>query len=133
MVELPGHRTQSTHLPEEPLVDLDAAALVLRIEFAGLAAEILQDRTGLEDRDRPIARTVRVDDRRHAIVRRNLEEFRLELLPLCDVHRDHLVGEPALLQHDRDLEAVRRRPVPELARLLRFRRRALWRRLAFLD
>ena len=53
MVRLPGFGTEIGHLPEQPLVDLDAAAFVLGIEFAGLAAEILQDRTGLEDRDRP--------------------------------------------------------------------------------
>src|SRR5260370_31892822 len=40
------------HLPEQPLGDFDATALVLGIEFSGLAAEILQDGAGLEDRDR---------------------------------------------------------------------------------
>src|SRR5262245_58696054 len=54
VVGLPGLGTEIGHLPEHPLVDLDARAFVLRIEFAGLAAEILQDRTRLEDRD-PLA------------------------------------------------------------------------------
>src|SRR5258705_2827975 len=61
---LPRLGPQIGHLPVEPLLDLDAAALVPWIESTGLAAEILQDRAGLEDGDRPAARTVRVDDRR---------------------------------------------------------------------
>ncbi len=102
----------------QPLLDLDAAALVPRIESAGLAAEILQDRAGLEDRDRPAARTVVIDDRRHAVVGRDRQEFRLELIAARDVDRDHGVGQPAFLEHDRDLEAVRRRPVVEVDRRL---------------
>ena len=52
MMRLPGHRTEAAHLPEKPLVDLDAGALVRRIELPELAAEILKDGAGLEDRDR---------------------------------------------------------------------------------
>src|SRR5581483_9268334 len=73
VVELAGHRAEPAHLPEQPLVDLDAAALIGRIELAGLAAEILQDGAGLEDRNRSSARSVRIDDRRHAVVRRDPE------------------------------------------------------------
>src|SRR6266849_3753328 len=74
---LPRLGPQIGHLPIEPLLDLDAAALVPWIESAGLAAEILQDRAGLEDRDRPVARTVVVDDRRHPVVGRDRQELRL--------------------------------------------------------
>src|SRR5262249_52780690 len=51
------------HLPEQPLIDFNTSALIARIELAGLAPEILQDRTRLEDRDRPPVRSLRVDDR----------------------------------------------------------------------
>ena len=58
MVRLPRHRPEPAHLPEQPLIDLDARTLVRRIELAGLAPEILQDRAGFEDRNRPAARAV---------------------------------------------------------------------------
>src|SRR5581483_3971566 len=44
VARLPGLGAEVCHLPIEPLLDLDARALVARIEFAGLAAKILQDR-----------------------------------------------------------------------------------------
>ena len=52
MMGLASHRPETADLPEQPLVDLGAAALVGGIELAELAAEILQDRARLEDRDR---------------------------------------------------------------------------------
>src|SRR5579871_617066 len=50
VVDLPRHRPQPRHLPEQPAVDARAYALVGRIELAGLAPEVLQDRGGFEDR-----------------------------------------------------------------------------------
>src|SRR6185437_5610420 len=52
-----------------------------------------------------------VDDRGDAVVRRDREERRLELLALADVHRMDLVLEPGLLEEERDLVAVGRGPV----------------------
>jgi len=52
VVRLAGFGAEIGHLPEQPLVDFDATALVARIELSGLAAEILQDGAGLEDRYR---------------------------------------------------------------------------------
>src|SRR5438046_9840896 len=106
MICLTGHGTKSRHLPEEPLLNLHALALCVRIELSGLAAEILKDRAGFEDRDRAATGTIGIDDRRNAIVRRNFEEFRLELLALADCDRLHHVREHALLQHDADLPAI---------------------------
>src|SRR6267142_5443733 len=111
---LAGFGPEIGHLPEQPLIDRDPAAFVGRIELAGLAPEILQDRTGLEDGDATAARAVRIDDRRHAVVGRYFQKVRLELLTLGDVDRDDPVGEPALLQHDRNLPAIGRRPVMEV-------------------
>ena len=116
MVALARLRAEIGHLPEQPLIDLDAGALAGRIEFAGLAAEILQDRAGLEDRDRPAAGPARIDDRRHAVVGRDRQKLRLELVAARDVERDDAVRQPALLQHDGDFVAVGRRPVIELDR-----------------
>src|SRR5690606_18759003 len=44
MMGLAGHRAETPNLPEQPLLDLDALALVSGIEAASLTAEILQDR-----------------------------------------------------------------------------------------
>src|SRR5262245_509121 len=118
VVGLPCLGTEIGHLPEQPMVDLDARAFVLRIEFAGLAAEILQDRTRLEDRDPLAAGTVVIDDGRHAIVGRDRQKRWLELISFGDIDGDHGVRKPAFFQHDRDLPAVRRRPVIEVDRLL---------------
>jgi hypothetical protein len=68
MVRLAGLGPEIGHLPKQPLLDFDPAALILGIELAGLAAEILQNRPRLEDRDRPAAGSIMIDDRRHAIV-----------------------------------------------------------------
>src|ERR1043166_1732793 len=95
--------TEIGHLPEQPLIDLDAPALVARIELAGLAPEILQDRARLEDRDRTSAGTVAIDDRGHAVVRRDFQEFGFELVAPRNVDRDNRVREPAHLKHDRYL------------------------------
>ncbi len=56
-------------------------------------------------------RVVVVDDRRHPVVRADRQKFGLELVAATDVDRDHAVFEAALLEHDRDLPAVRRRPI----------------------
>src|SRR5580765_1384742 len=60
VVDLARHRPDATHLPEQPLIDLDARAFVGGIKLSGLAPEILQDRTGLENGDWPPAGPLRV-------------------------------------------------------------------------
>jgi len=55
-----------------------------------------------------------IDQRRNPVVRRDGEKFRLELVALADVDREHLVGQPRLFQEHRDLVAVRRGPVVEI-------------------
>ena len=86
-------------------------ALVLLIGFgivaggqklAGLVAEILQDRARFHQRQAVVA----VDDRRDAVVRADLEEFRLELLVLADVDGMRGVRQPQLLQQNGSLAAV---------------------------
>src|SRR6516164_1455642 len=57
MTGLARLRPEIGHLPEQPLFHRDPGAFVFRVEFPGLAAEILQDRARLEDRDRPAAGT----------------------------------------------------------------------------
>jgi hypothetical protein len=53
-------------------------------------------------------------DRRNAVVRRDAEELRLELVALGDVDRENLVFQPGLFEKHRDLVAVRRGPVVKI-------------------
>ena len=110
MVHLAGHRPKAAHLPHQPFIDRDALGQRLGQEFAGLFAEIKQDRAGLEHADRLAVRPVGIDDGGDLVVGADGEERRRHLLALADVHRDHLVGQPHLLQRDRDFAAVRRVP-----------------------
>ena len=80
MMGLTRHRPEPAHPPEQPFIDRDTVARALRVELARLVAEILRDRAGLEDRDRFAAGSLGVDDRGHPVVRRNRQEFPLELI-----------------------------------------------------
>ncbi len=73
-----------------------------RNEFAGLLAEIKQDRAGVEH-DR-----IAIDDHRNLGVRVDGKEVRLVLVALAGIDGDRLVGEPGFFQKERDLRRVRR-------------------------
>ena len=112
---LPRHRTEPTHLPEQPLQHFGPAAQVCRNELAGLVGQIEQDGAGFEQRQRRTAVGRRViDDRRNAVVGCNREEGGRELLAGADIDRNDPVRQPALFQKKRDLVAVRRGPVVQV-------------------
>src|SRR3546814_7108542 len=69
-----------------------------------------EDFTGFEQRERRIARPIRIDDRRNLVVRVDRQEILTELLVLRDVDRVNLVGDAEFLQQDRDFLAVRCAP-----------------------
>src|SRR3546814_9074267 len=79
-----------------------------------LFCEINEDCTGFEQRERRIARPIRIDDRRHLVVRVDRQEILTELLVLRDVDRVNPVGDAEFLQQDRDFPAVRCAPGREL-------------------
>ena len=85
---------------------LVARRAVLRQQLAGLVGEIDHQRAGFHQADAGVG----IDDRGDAVVRADLEKFRLELFVLADVDRMHRVGQADLLQHDGGLAAVRRGP-----------------------
>src|SRR6476620_11329946 len=60
--DLAEHRTDAAHLEHHPLDRLVATRRIGRNELAGLVGEIEQDRARLEQRQRPAARAVRVED-----------------------------------------------------------------------
>ncbi len=108
VIVLTGHGTEIAHLPEQPLDGVDARARIARQELPRLLGEIEQHGAGFEHRDRlAAAGRCAIDQRGNAVVRGDGEEFRLELLALADVHRHEVVGQPGLLEEDRDLVAVR--------------------------
>jgi len=121
VAELPGHRTEIADLPEQPLQALFAGAPALRHEPPGPLGEMDQDRARLEHRQRSVAKLlwgVVVDNRRHAVIRADRQEFGLELVAATDIYRDHAEVEAALLEHDRDLPAVRGRPIVKVDHVL---------------
>ena len=55
-----------------------------------------------------------IDDRGHPVVRRDREEFGLELIAAADVDRNNPVRKSSLFQEDGDLVTIRCRPVVEI-------------------
>src|SRR5204863_4194350 len=98
VIVLSGHGAEIAHLPEQPLDALGAPAQLARQEPAGFLRKIEQYRAGLEQRNRlaAIGRFM-IDNRGDAIIRRNDEEMRFELLSLADVHGNDVVGKASLL------------------------------------
>ncbi|MFK4603627.1 hypothetical protein ABIF57_003079 [Bradyrhizobium diazoefficiens] len=115
--DLAEHRPDPAHLEMHPLDGLVAARGILRQQLAGLLREILQNRPGLEQRQRPAAGTVGIEDRRDLAVRIERQKLGRLLVVLAEIDKMDLVGKPDLLQHDRHLDAVRRRQRIELKQL----------------
>jgi hypothetical protein len=115
VIVLAGHRPEVAHLPEQPLGGLGARAQVARQELAGLLREIEQHGAGLEHGNRLAAASRRmINQGRDTVVRRHREKVGFELLALADIHRLDVVGDPGLLEEDRDLMAVGRGPIVEV-------------------
>ena len=112
---LAEHRAEPGHLPHQPLQHLHAPAHVGRQKAAGLFREVDQDGAALENAYCCAAVGGRmVCYRRHPAVGTELEKFRLELVAATELHRHQCVRQPAFLQHDGDLPAVRRRRVMQV-------------------
>jgi hypothetical protein len=107
--DLAEHRPDPAHLEMQPLDGLVSPRRIGRQKLAGLVSEILQDRAGLEQRQRLAAGPVRIENRRDLAVRIQLHEFRRLLVVLVEVDQMQLEGQSYLFQHDRDLDAVSRR------------------------
>ena len=110
VVRLAEHRADVSHLRHDPLHHLPALAQVLGQELAGLGRQIEEHGAGFRERERFPVGPLLVDHRRNLVVRRDGEEFRLELLARADIDGMHLVLEAGLLEHDVDLVSVRRGP-----------------------
>ena len=108
MVGLAQHRAETAHLPKQPLQDFAAGALLGRQKTAALLRQVVQDRTGFEDRDRLAIRPLFIDDRGDLVVRADRQERRVELLALAEIDPMGAVGQADLLQHDVDLLTVGR-------------------------
>src|SRR5947207_13567120 len=110
VVGLAHHRADVRHLPHEPLERPGVPWIAGRQEPPRLLGEVDEDGARLEEREVGLA----VDDRRDLAVWADGDELGLELLALADVDGVNGVGQAALLEHDGDLPAVRRRPGVEV-------------------
>ena len=106
--DLTEYRPDERHLEMQPLDRLPAPRRIGRNELAGFLREVLQDRAGLEQRERFAARTVRIDDRRNFSIGIKRKKFRRFLIVLAEVDEVRLIRQPDLLQQDRDFHAIRR-------------------------
>src|SRR6266513_3945284 len=99
MVVLPRHRAEVAHLPEYPLDAVQASTPLGGNEPAGLVGEVDQDRARFEHRQRRSAIGRRlIDDAGDAVVGRDLQECRSELLALADVHRMDRIRQSRFLE-----------------------------------
>ena len=52
-----------------------------------------------------------IEDRRDAVVRRDRQKIRLELLAFADIDRNDVIFQSGFLEENRDFMAVRRGPI----------------------
>ena len=121
MAEAAAQIGRAAHLPEQPRQAFGARGRLGRQESAELLGQIQQDRAGLEHPDR--LRAAAVHQRRDLGVRVDRHEAAAELVALADLDQPGVVLGAAvaerqqLLEHDRDLHAVRRAQRVELQRM----------------
>ena len=116
MVVLPQHRADRTHLEQQPLENVALLACVTTSESACLFREVQQDRRRLGKHHALAVRPARVDDGGHLPERIDRAVLPGELRTLQDVGGNDPVGNAGLLAEDRDLPAVRRRPIVDVNR-----------------
>ena len=81
-----------------------------RKKLAGFGREIIENRSGFENRDRVAARSVMIDNCGNLGVWADFQKFGFELFPGFDTSRHDLVIKAAFFKHDMDFMTVRRRP-----------------------
>jgi hypothetical protein len=121
MAEAAADIGRAAHLPEQPRQAFGARRDLGRQERAELLGQVHQDRAGLEDPDR--LGTAAVHQRRDLGVRVHRDEAAAELIAVADLDQPGVVlralvaERQQLLEHDRDLDAVRRAQRIELQRV----------------
>ena len=55
-----------------------------------------------------------IDDCRHPVVRADFQKLRFELIALTNIHRNGVIRQTALFEHNRNLVSVRGGPVIEI-------------------
>src|SRR5258706_2729144 len=103
------------HLPHQPLNDVVLFLCLLGKEAAFLLSCVHHDSGRFENCDRRSAALgLAVNESRHAIIRREFQKCRVELIASTDVDGFDRIGRPKLFQKDRYLLAVRSGPVKDL-------------------
>jgi len=116
-MRLTQHRTKAPHLPHEPLFNRHPVPLAFAIEQPCFAGQILQDRPAFKNRNWFAVWTIRIHNRWHTVVWRDLQEIRFELLTCADIDQIDLVRQLHLFKCDGDFPAVGRGPVVKLYRV----------------
>src|SRR6185312_10618516 len=107
--DLAEHRADRGHLEEQPLDRLVAPRGISGDELARLLGEIEEDRARFEQEQRLASRARGIDDRWDLAIRIERQELGRLLVALAEVDEMRLVGKADFLEHDRDLDPVRRR------------------------
>ncbi len=93
VVPLAEHRPDAAHLEHHPFEAFVAADRIFRDQLAAVSSPT--GRSGSPPTSNNVKRlaagAVGIDDRRNAMIRGDLQEFRLELVAGADIDRDHLV------------------------------------------
>ena len=115
MMVLTGHRSKTTHLPEQPFHHRLAFTYVTWQELSGFFRQVLQDCTGFKHGNvfTPICR-IMIDDGGHAVIWREGEKFRFELVTCTDIDRHNLVIQAGFFKEQGDFMAVGCRPIIQI-------------------
>src|SRR5262249_27492819 len=114
IADLAEHRAYRRYLEEQPIEGLVTPCRIGRHELSCLLGEIEKNRPRFEKRQRLVPWAGRIDDCRNFAVGAERRKLRRTLVALAEVDEVRLVRQTDLLQHDRDLHAIRRRQGIEL-------------------
>ena len=117
MTALTEHRAHATDLKHQPLQHDVLRPHFARHELPGLFRQILQDRTGFENRKRLAAGAIAIDDGGDLVIRVDLEKARLELLATQNIDGLEPIAKARLFQHDRHLVAIGCGPIIKIDHL----------------
>src|SRR5208283_3112672 len=115
MMVLAGHWAKAANLPEKPFERRDPPAQIPWQKFTRLFGKIEEDGARFENRHRgATVAGILINDRWNAIIGRNRQKFRLELVPSAEVDRMDRVGKSRLFEEQSDLVPVRGGPIKQV-------------------
>ena len=125
ITDLAEDRAHRRYLEKQPFERLVARRGIGGHELSRLLRKVEKNRTGFEERQRFASRAGGIDDGRNFAVRVERKVLWRALVVLAEVDKMDLIRQTGLFQHDRDLDAVRRREGIELQSVRMFGRPSL--------